>query len=482
MFRFPLRLKLLNSGLLVIGFTLICQLIFMTVLAWQLSDADRQLWLQLHEYHCVAAGNKVIELFYRASRDLARFAILRDPSSLKKYERHAEQVKVAGEYTWTLMETHPEASPAVVKEACVLSDKALTTLSEVRRAFELEPDSVVDRGRVVQRTTDILSSYFEVLGDVVRGEQKVRHRLQIKKRVRHQSVTSVILVGILLSAGLAVAIVFIWIQGVTKRIDHLMENSRRLGRGEALLPYSGINDEIAQLSSGLFAAAKQLHESDQARQEMVAVASHELRSPLSAISATLVLAREGVYGPLNRLGRERLKEAEIDTKRLLNTLNELLDVHKLESGKIELQIENVDMMEILEVAVDEISAFATGRGVRLGARKPSFMVEVDPTRIGQVLIKIASYIVLHSPSNSLLRIETFEKGRHIEIEIANPDSSLTTEQLLSMFERYESDEQLDPESKFGFILARGIIEEHGGTYGVKEGSCVWLRLPTRRGN
>lgn len=454
----------------------------MTVLAWQLSDADRQLWLQLREYHCVASGNKVIELFYRASRDLARYAILRDPTSLKKYEHHAQQMKIEGEYTWTLMETHPEASPAVVKQACVLSDKALTTLSEVRRTFELEPDSVVDKGRVVQRTTDILSSYFEVLGDVVRGEQKVRQKTQAKKRVWRNSLTSLILVGILLSAALAVAIVVIWIQGVTRRIDRLMENSRRLGRGDPLLPYNGIRDEISQLSDGLFEAAKQLHESDQARQEMVAVASHELRSPLSAISATLVLAREGVYGPLNSLGHERLRLSEIDTKRLLNTLNELLDVHKLESGKIDLQIEKVDMSEIMEVAVDEITVLAIARGVRLGVRNPSCIVEVDPTRIGQVLVKIASFIVGHSPSDSLLRIEAYERDRYIEIEIANSGSSLTTAQLLSMFERYEGDDQIDPESKFGFILARGIVEEHGGTYGVKSGACVWLKIPVRRGN
>src|SRR5208283_2343267 len=103
---------------------------------------------------------------------------------------------------------------------------------------------------------------------------------------------------------------------------------------QTLNPELGGSDEIAHLDHVFHAMVRELDDADKVKKQLISMVNHELRAPLTSVSATLTLLEAGALGELSEPVRRRLISTESDVKRLISLINDLLDIEKMEAGKL----------------------------------------------------------------------------------------------------------------------------------------------------
>ncbi len=459
--------------------TLSIEIVSLSLIGDQLLAANKQLWLQMRRYHCVAAGNKTIELVYRASNELFVFGLFREQESLNAYEQYVNKLKRQGEFSWELVMTSPSHSVVFLENVHHLSEKALTRLDDVRQTFQMPLALVFSSRRTLDRARDTLLDFVSVMKEV--ADVQLSFSGKLDQQTDWQSQTkNLIAAGFAVNALLTLFAVAIWVRSVTARVGLLVENSRRLGRGMELLPQQGGADEIAALESSLHDAAANLKESDEQRREIVAVISHELRSPLTAISSTVTMAAEEFYGEIEDDARRAMEETDKELSRLLQLINELLDISKLEAGKSNLDLQEFNIAETIEVVLDETKDSVDKKQLAIEIEAPELFVNADSARIERVLMTLLNCLINLSPNSSVISIAAERHKDVATVRISNANLVLPPDLTKSMFAPSRDDTQRLPE-RLSLLLSKTVVEQHYGTIGADstagKGTTFWFSIP-----
>lgn len=227
-------------------------------------------------------------------------------------------------------------------------------------------------------------------------------------------------------------------------------------------------------------------EVERLKQEFVAMVSHELRTPLTSLQATLSLLSAGSYGQLSTTGLKRVSGAESSIGRLVLLINDLLDMEKMEAGKLSMTAEECDLQHIISRSVDAVQGFAEQQGVRLCADKiPSIKVLVDPDRLLQVVVNLLSNAIKFSDDGGLVEIQVQSQGDAVELAVIDHGAGIPTGAEQLIFEKYQQAQSTDGKKRrgtgLGLPICKAIVEMHGGSIGVRTtaggGSTFWVRLP-----
>jgi PAS domain S-box-containing protein len=221
------------------------------------------------------------------------------------------------------------------------------------------------------------------------------------------------------------------------------------------------------------------------KREFVASVSHELRTPLASIRGSLGLLAAGVLGELGEEAREAVAIAERNALRLLTLINDILDLERLEAGKIELHPQNVTVQSLLDRAAETVCAFAEQQGISLEVPPSPVMVTVDSDRLVQVLVNLLSNAVKFSSRGGRVTLTASEKDDVVELRVADQGRGIPAEDQQAIFERFRqvesSDSRREGGTGLGLAISRGIVEQHGGSIGVEsvlgKGSTFWVRVP-----
>lgn len=208
------------------------------------------------------------------------------------------------------------------------------------------------------------------------------------------------------------------------------------------------------------------------KQEFVAMVSHDLRTPLTASTMFLELLEVGVYGELNEEGQKQLQGCTAEVTRLIALIKDLLDVERLESGKIEFEFTAVDVEDIIDAGVDTLRPYSKEKALTIKKDYPEEARLIgDEDRLSQAFIAILANAVNLSPANSTLEIIADQSDDLIEMRILFnlDDQSLKFDN--GVFEKYRRSELPDPSScggsRLGLALAKAIIERHSGELSVR---------------
>ncbi len=229
-------------------------------------------------------------------------------------------------------------------------------------------------------------------------------------------------------------------------------------------------------------------EVERLKQEFVSMMSHDLRTPLMSIQASLSLLSAGASGDLPPSARRNVLDAERNISYIISLINSLIDVERMDTARLQVHIASVELLPLLEAAVQAVRSLATNKGVNLEYTKidPDIEVNADGDRVIQVLINLISNAIKFSPRDTTINLKAlFEDVDNVEIQVVDQGRGIPAADLNSVFDRFkqvnESDATHHKGSGLGLAICKSIVEAHGGTIGVRsiegEGTTFWFTLP-----
>ena len=236
-------------------------------------------------------------------------------------------------------------------------------------------------------------------------------------------------------------------------------------------------------------ARAEAEEASQAKTQFLAIMSHELRTPLNAIIGFEELLESEVSGPLNDEQRDQLERIRVSAWYLLELIDEVLTLAKLESGRSQVVREEVDMAKLARMAISLVEPAAARKGLRLDARLPGEPVRLctDPGKVRQILLNLLSNAVKFTDEGSVaVRIEAPNGGNVVCCSIVDSGPGIPADDHARVFEPFT---QLDPVNTrreggagLGLPICRRLARLLGGDVILESapgrGSTFVLSLPT----
>ena len=245
------------------------------------------------------------------------------------------------------------------------------------------------------------------------------------------------------------------------------------------------NLELESAKSVAEQTVERLEEVEQLKKGFLSTVSHELRTPLTSIRGSLGLLASGAAGVLSDQAVEVVALAERNAIRLMTLIEDILDLERLETGKMDLHITSVPVASILRRAMESLATFG-GQGVRVEAPRVSSAVRGDADRIVQVLVNLLSNAVKFSPPGGVVTIAVTADGEWTEFRVSDHGRGVPAVDRCAIFERFRQVDPSDAREKggagLGLAICKSIVEQHGGSIGVESeegvGSAFWFRLAT----
>ncbi|XXF78330.1 ATP-binding protein [Myxococcaceae bacterium GXIMD 01537] len=223
---------------------------------------------------------------------------------------------------------------------------------------------------------------------------------------------------------------------------------------------------------------------DELKNDLVATVAHEFRTPLTSLRMAIHLCVDGVAGPLTDKQADLLYAAREDCERLQGIVEDLLDLSRIQSGQLVLEVRPVRTEEVLEAALDAQRSVSEERGVRL-SREVALDAEVvvaDPERLQLVLANLLSNGVRHTPPGGEVSVRVKGEGEWVRFEVRDTGEGIAPEEQGRIFEKfYRSPGGSAGGAGLGLSIAREVVQAHGGDIGVVstlgQGSTFWFTLP-----
>lgn len=229
------------------------------------------------------------------------------------------------------------------------------------------------------------------------------------------------------------------------------------------------------------------HEVNQMKNEFVSTVSHELRTPLTSIKGYVDLILDGETGEINEIQREFLGIVKQNSDRLVALINDMLDISRIESGRIHLKIEPLDLDDLVFGAIDTFKAVIQQTGHGLSAEIPESLplAAGDRDRVGQMLINLISNAIKYSPAGGAVTVSARKHGEQVVVSVADEGIGIAREDAEHLFDQfYRVDSSLTREiggTGLGLSICKTIIELLGGQIWVKstlgKGSVFSFSLP-----
>lgn len=207
---------------------------------------------------------------------------------------------------------------------------------------------------------------------------------------------------------------------------------------------------------------------EQQKDEFVTMVHHEVRAPLTAVRGAIGLLEGGVAGELGERGRELVEIALRNSERMERLVNDILASRKLDSGRMEFHLEDVELLSLVQQAIESTAAYASKHDVRieLDEAVPKATVRVDPDRMIQVLTNVLSNAVRFSAEGEVVSVTMTRGEKNLRVAVSDKGPGIAEDFQDHVFEAFARGEhdawRHRSGTGLGMSISKGIIEELGG--------------------
>jgi len=247
--------------------------------------------------------------------------------------------------------------------------------------------------------------------------------------------------------------------------------------------------ENVRLFNELESANRELEAASRHKSEFLANMSHELRTPMNAILGFSEVLSEHMFGELNAKQEEYLKDIHGAGQHLLALINDILDLSKVEAGRMELELTDFDLPTALEHAVMLVRERAGRRGIALDTMLDGGLgqVRADERKVRQVALNLLSNAIKFTPEGGRIGVTAVPRDASVEVSVSDTGIGIAPEDQEKVFEEFRQVGTADKKAEgtgLGLALSRKFVELHGGriwvTSEIGRGSTFTFTLPVRR--
>ncbi|HEX7680276.1 MAG TPA: ATP-binding protein, partial [Thermoanaerobaculia bacterium] len=216
------------------------------------------------------------------------------------------------------------------------------------------------------------------------------------------------------------------------------------------------------------------------KSEFVSTVSHELRTPLTSIRGALGLLSSGLLGPIAEKGQRMLEIAVTNTDRLVRLINDILDLERIESGRIELTRGAVDAQTVMDQAREGLQSIADQAGVQIVTEPATGSLWGDSDRIIQTLTNLIGNAIKFSPAGTTVTLSGTAVAEDFTFRVTDQGRGMPDDKLDAIFERFRqvdaSDSRHNGGSGLGLAICQSIVNAHGGRIWAEKNDPVGTRL------
>lgn len=288
---------------------------------------------------------------------------------------------------------------------------------------------------------------------------------------------SVIMVVIALVMAIVIAV------KVSKPIININNSAKKMARGDYNIKYDvGSYKEISELSKTLNYTVSELKKTEDLQHELIANVSHDLRTPLTMITAYSEVMRDipGENSP------ENVQVIIDEASRLTNLVNDMLDISKLQAGVDTLNAREYNLTSGIKSVIDRYAKLVEQDGYKVifKYKEENIMVRADEFKIYQVLYNLVNNAINYTGPDKTVTIKQIVNGEIVRIEVTDTGDGIAEEELANVWERYyKADKKHKREvmgTGLGLSIVKNILKLHNAKYGVLskvgEGSTFWFEL------
>jgi DNA-binding response OmpR family regulator/nitrogen-specific signal transduction histidine kinase len=242
--------------------------------------------------------------------------------------------------------------------------------------------------------------------------------------------------------------------------------------------------ELKQAQEALVKAKEEAERSNKFKDQFLSTMSHELRTPLNAVLGFSDLLGEERYGPLNERQQRYIKHIHNGGKHLLRLINDILDLSRIEAGRLQLVVENVRLENCFAEAIDTLRPLADQKSHALRSGAENLTVRADGTRLRQILTNLIGNAIKFTPEGGRIELTATTANGVARVEVRDSGPGIPLEQQQRIFEafyRLSHSEKVAEGTGLGLAITQRLVELHGGKLGVESapgsGSCFYFTLP-----
>lgn len=250
-----------------------------------------------------------------------------------------------------------------------------------------------------------------------------------------------------------------------------------------------VQDEVGRVIGRIYVYRDITKETevDRMKSEFIATVSHELRTPMTSIKGSLGLVLGGIAGDLPAEAKELLSIAQNNTDRLIRLINDILDISRIEAGKMEIKRGPLPIAEAIGRAVREMEGFANQRSIEtvteIAPNLPRVLADSD--RLLQVLVNLLSNGIKFSEPGSRVDVRARQDGEFVQVQVQDRGPGIPPDQVARIFEKFHRIDNASTRrtggTGLGLAICKAIVEEHGGQIWVESelgvGSTFSFTLP-----
>lgn len=246
--------------------------------------------------------------------------------------------------------------------------------------------------------------------------------------------------------------------------------------------------ELENLTYKLQKAYEELKKLDKAKSEFLSIASHQLRTPLTAVKGYISMILENSYGQIPEKIEKPLKNVSLSNERLIKLVNDLLSVSRIEAGRIEMNFQESSIEDLINSVIEELKIKAKEKGLYLKFEKPKSplpKISFDKENLRQVILNLIDNAIRYTEEGGVM-VKLQITDNKLQIIFSDTGAGMTDEELSKMFESFSrgsAGNRLYTEGVgLGLYIAKKFVEMHKGriwakSQGKKKGSSFYVELP-----
>lgn len=478
---FAVNLSIRKKGLLLVCIPLIFQILLSVSLGILYSQAEQQAWQESRSRLLATRATTICNAMFDAGHTLVAYTATRDRSVYLKWLATKESLLQELDLVKKSSATN-SSSPEVYDKLLEVSNTLIKLLDDFFQSAEAgKPRSIYE---VYPDTQKALRSLTDAIEFVLTHDLNRQVASTLSEERTRQLIAILLYSGTAVDFVIAIGLSVFFAASIEKRLAVISSNTKLVRGSKPLNPAMEGTDEIADLDREFHDLSTALKQSEQLRSEFISMISHDMKTPLMSVELSLEHVQKKLPLGLEASVQEELQTVSSNMKRVMGLIRDVLDLERGASGKLTLELEELEVGDVLNKVIKSVQALAQQKSVHIVMEARDESVFADRRRLDQVLLNLFSNALKFAPSGSSVVVRVSRKEDFVEIRVTDQGDGVPEKDRNRIFERFEQSTKpgnsTDSGSGLGLAICKAIMDSHGGQIGYKpnvpRGSQFWVCL------